>query len=178
MLRSFPTRFPNSLTGVVLLVPCLLICLSCATPFPIENLEEDMTIETVRENFGAPVRVMESSWTYLHEELEPAPLLVGPMPLRVAVASIWGVPFFWVFALADVFTDEFYWDVMYVTRAPVVLYFEDERLARWEVLPDIRDSFSTGSGYQNPFPSTMTWSPSKDAAHHAKGHKHHHGHGC
>ena len=41
MLRSF------------LLVPCLLICLACATPtptpFPIEKLAKGMTTETVRE---------------------------------------------------------------------------------------------------------------------------------
>ena len=35
MLRSF------------LLVPCLLICLACATPFPLDSLEEGMTAETV-----------------------------------------------------------------------------------------------------------------------------------
>ena len=177
-MRSFLTRFPNSLIGVVLLVPCLLIGLACATPFPVENLEEGMTAETARENFGAPEAIgtepggVESSWTYLHEELEPLPLPVGPMPLRVAVASIWGVPFFLVFALVDVFTDELYWDFMYVSRAPVVLQFEGEKLVRWEVLPDIRDS---GSGYQNPFPSMMPF-PTKDSIHHAKGHKHHHGH--
>jgi hypothetical protein len=32
MVRSFLARLPNSLIGVVLLVPCLLICLACATP--------------------------------------------------------------------------------------------------------------------------------------------------
>ena len=60
MLRSF------------LLAPCLLVCLACATPFPVENLEKGMTAEAVRENFGAseamgtefpwPGRA-ESSWT-------------------------------------------------------------------------------------------------------------------
>ncbi len=42
-MRSFLTRFPSSLTGVVLLIPCLLFCLACATPFRVENLEEGMT---------------------------------------------------------------------------------------------------------------------------------------
>ena len=42
MLRSF------------LLLPCLLICLACATPFPIESLEEGMTAEAVRAEFGEP----------------------------------------------------------------------------------------------------------------------------
>jgi hypothetical protein len=54
MMRSFPTRLVSSATRTVLLIPCLLICLVCATPFPIENLEEGMTTETVRERFGAP----------------------------------------------------------------------------------------------------------------------------
>ncbi len=62
MLRSF------------LLAPCLLICLACATPtpFPIENLETGMTLEAVREKFGAPIASgpgdVVSSWTYRHEE--------------------------------------------------------------------------------------------------------------
>ena len=57
-----------------LLLPCLLISLACATPFPIENLAEGMTMETVREKFGKP-RAAEatpggevSCWTYWHEE--------------------------------------------------------------------------------------------------------------
>ena len=32
MVRSFPTRFANSLIGVVLLIPCLLTSQACATP--------------------------------------------------------------------------------------------------------------------------------------------------
>ena len=54
MVRSFPTRFPNSPTGFVLLIPCLLICLACATPFPFEKLEKGMTTEAVRQEFGEP----------------------------------------------------------------------------------------------------------------------------
>ena len=73
MMRSFLTRLVNSTARDVLLVPGLLICLACATPFPIESLEEGMTAETVRESFGAPEAIetnpegMESSWTYVHE---------------------------------------------------------------------------------------------------------------
>ena len=52
MVRSFLTRLANSVTRTVLLIPCLLICLACATPFPIEDLEEGMTDETVRESFA------------------------------------------------------------------------------------------------------------------------------
>ena len=34
--------------GVVLLIPRLLIGLACATPFPLENPEEGITVETLR----------------------------------------------------------------------------------------------------------------------------------
>ncbi len=54
MMRSFLTRLANSLTRTLLLVPCLLICLACATPFPLENLEKGMTMEQATEAFGEP----------------------------------------------------------------------------------------------------------------------------
>ena len=74
MVRSFPTRIANSLMGVVLLIPCLLVYLACATPFPLDSLEEGMTTEAVREKFGAPEDVqtapegVEPFWTYVDEE--------------------------------------------------------------------------------------------------------------
>ena len=73
MVRSFPTRLVDS-AARVLLLPCLLLFLACATPFPIESLEEGMRTETVRESFGEPEAIktepggVESSWTYPHEE--------------------------------------------------------------------------------------------------------------
>jgi hypothetical protein len=42
MLRSF------------LLASCLLVCLACATAFPIESLEKGMTMELATEAFGEP----------------------------------------------------------------------------------------------------------------------------
>ena len=42
MLRSF------------LLASCLLVCLACATAFPIESLEKGMTMEQATEAFGEP----------------------------------------------------------------------------------------------------------------------------
>ena len=54
MVRSFLTRLVDSVTRVVLLAPCLLICLACATPFPLENLEKGMTMEQATEAFGEP----------------------------------------------------------------------------------------------------------------------------
>ena len=42
-MRSFLTRIVDSAVRAVLLIPCLLLCVSCATPFPIESLEKGMT---------------------------------------------------------------------------------------------------------------------------------------
>ena len=68
---------PNRGFSELLLGPLLAICLSCATPtpFPLENLEEGMTSEIVRENFGEP-EAMEadsknpnkSCWSYAEEQ--------------------------------------------------------------------------------------------------------------
>ena len=154
MMRSFPTRLVDSVTRVALLTPCLLTCLACATPFAIENLEEGMTAETVRENFGAPrasepgPSSSEASWTYVHETLAPWPLTVGPMPLRVAVASIVQVLCVHVCLVAsyDMFGD---WRMLFVEKEPVVLHFEEEKLAGWEVLPSLRFEAGTGGGYHS-----------------------------
>ncbi len=54
-----------------LLIPCLLICLACATatPFPVENLEEGMTPLEVRESVGEPGFIASNGvWMYTHEE--------------------------------------------------------------------------------------------------------------
>ena len=155
------TRLPNSLTGVVLLVPCLLICLACVTvtPFPIEKLEVGMTAETVRENFGYPEvlhdSVGESSWTYPHVE---------------AACEVWGVP-------------------QYDCRAQrTVLYFEEGELTRWVVLDAVSDKGCDDPGLrvvlncdyhewlddeQQRRDEQERW---KDRRHHEKGHNHHHGH--
>ena len=98
-MRSFPRLCRFVYRGCCLAFG-FLICLSCAKPFAHENLQEGMTAETVRADFGAP-RTEEATsdrvyWTYLHEEVDPFPLQVGPIPLRVAVASIWGIPLFLV----------------------------------------------------------------------------------
>ncbi len=132
MLRSF------------LLASCLLVCLACATPFPIEKLETGMTMETVREKFGAPVETCsldaKSSWIYLHEELDPTPVSVGPMSLRVAASSLWGVPLFWSCPMHGVLTEVAgaTWDCWYVGRNPVVISFEEKKIVHWETLPDLR----------------------------------------
>ena len=177
MLRSF------------LLAPCLLVCFACATPFLTANLERGMTTEAVREQFGEPraietvatdgKRLAQVSWTYLHEEFDPLIPSVGPMPLRVAVTSILGVPLLWVFALNDLITDELTginWDHMYVTRAPVVLQFTEEKLARWEVLEPL-PSISVGPNMVHRDWQQQWDQQQEDLRHHKKGHKHHHGTG-
>lgn len=161
MLRSFPIRLVDSAAGLPL-IPCLLLLLACATPFPIERLAEGMTTETVRESFGEPeaiseLRGGESSWTYSHEEqnwfFTLHPLTPFFIPINLVVGDLWKLP--------------------YVTSKPVVLQFEEQKLVRWEVIEPVP---VVSSGYYDPtFPPTMTF-PSKDDAHHARGHKHHHGH--
>ncbi len=136
-MRSFLTRFSNSLIGVVLLVPCLLICLACATPFPFQNLEEGMTAEMVRQKFGAPELIetnprwdisdgpavltgVESSWTYVDEELLWGyfGFLVPPLLLSIPIcAAIPDTP----------------WDCLYINTRPVLLHFEAEELVHWNV---------------------------------------------
>jgi len=141
-----------------LLVPCLLICFSCATPvpFPIESLEEGMTKETVRETFGDPVAAntvwnppgggnflrgnwtynADSSWTYVDEERNWVYSVMFSLLLPFQItSSVIG-------ALVYSGDDDFRWDWAYVERKPVVLYFEQEelvsgeqeKLARWEVI--------------------------------------------
>ena len=165
MLRSF------------LLAPCLLICLACATPFPTENLEEGMTMETVRKEFGAPEAIetgpdgTESSWTYVHEEkgLQEwvntlVPLTYFSIPLNVAFGDSW--------------------DYGYVLRGSVVLDFEEEKLARWIVLTGPRRpeslsdddlAFSNWMDHQMQDFLHHQQDHRKDIRHHEKkGHEHHH----
>ena len=47
MTRISLTRLVDSATRAVLLIPCLLICLACATPFPFEKLEEGISCRRV-----------------------------------------------------------------------------------------------------------------------------------
>ena len=144
MLRSF------------LLAPCLLVSLACATPFPLDSLEEGMTTEAVRENFGEPEAIetepegVGSSWTYVDEELLWGLFLHAPLSIPI-YAAIPDTP----------------WDYMVVNRRPILLHFEAEKLVQWNV-----GEFNWTAGYYDPalFP-TMTF-PSTDAAHHAQGHTH------
>ena len=49
VMQSFPTRLVGSVARSLLLAPCLLICLACATPFPLDTLKEGMTMEQATE---------------------------------------------------------------------------------------------------------------------------------
>ena len=147
MLRSF------------LFAPCLLICLACATPFPVDSLEEGMTTEAVRENFGEPEAINGSSWTYLHEEkgftewvATLVPLTYFTIPLNAAFGNSW--------------------DYTYVLRGSVDLYFEGEKLARWRVLtgprrPEVQ--FDDDREFENWMDQNM-----EDFLDHQQGHDHHH----
>jgi hypothetical protein len=160
MLRSF------------LLAPCLLICLACATPFPIESLEEGMTVETVREKFGEPVAIgvdppFDASagtfWAYMDQKLVISAVIIGwPWaPLFVAVS--------WL--------PNFEWNDPYMSTSDVVLHFEQEKLARWEVIEPPPVVSSGISEHDWDWMNQQQWNRSKDERHHKKGHKHHH-HDC
>lgn len=127
-MRSFLTRLVDSVTQTVLLAPCLLICLACATPFPFENLETGMTAEAVRERFGEPEALetdpggAESSWHYTHEEqnwgwtaycilFAPFCALVSPVVLLDEGKTLF--------------------HLVGVDERSVVLYFEASKLHHW-----------------------------------------------
>ena len=183
-MRSFLTRLVDSVARSLLLAPCLVVCLACATPFPIENLEEGMTAETVREKFGAPEATntvwdptifwrgtwtydAESSWTYVDEERnrESSVLFSLFLPHQIGLTVIGAVGTLVTGRL------DFQWDWAYVERKPVVLHFEQEKLVRWEV---IEPDYPSGGGTWNSFNSMGLM----DSSHHSMGHTHHHGHGC
>jgi hypothetical protein len=113
----------------------MLICLACATPFPFENLEEGMTVEAVRENFGEPEAmegnsgVTESCWSYVHEKQHWPITLILPwmLPLTSPLAALTGCP----------------WNHFYVMRSMVLLDFEEEKLIRWEVVKPIMVEWGT-----------------------------------
>ena len=158
----------------LLLAPCLLISLACATPLPLDSLEEGMTTEAVRENFGEPEansttepEGMDSSWSYVHEERNWANTVVFSSVLLPHCILL--TPFIAFFDDGHLC---FSWSV---ERKPVVLQFAEGKLASWEVLPDPRGSvWDQPGGY-----SGYDWSWHNDFMHQAMGHPGHvHGDGC
>ena len=96
-----------------LLAACLLICLACATPFPIDSLEEGMTTDEIRQAFGEPENILDDKiWIYTHEELDWFP--------REELGRFPSTP------------DD---DLVKVNKTRVYLHFEGESLARWRVGP-------------------------------------------
>ena len=67
MTRIFLTRLGNPFTRTVLLVSAPWVCLACATPFPIESIEEGMTMMEATEAFGEP---RSTSVGTLHEAVQ------------------------------------------------------------------------------------------------------------
>jgi len=98
-----------------LLVPCLLICLACATPtpFPVENLKVGMTTKEVRQSVGEPrFNHLGKTWIYTHEERDWVGFVIKkdvflhfdeeklvqwqvtePFPPPVVSSGIWNDPF-------------------------------------------------------------------------------------
>ena len=141
---------------VVFLVPCLLACLACATPLPIENFEEGITAESVREEFGAPDAEeadlgedAKSCWTYWHEErgwCPDPPSALWLLDLALFPATILSIP-------VNAALPGVPWDLAYVTRKPVLLDFEDEKLVRWEMI----EAIVTGWDCEEPLFPEKTW---------------------
>lgn len=125
-MGSFLTRFVDSAARAFLLIPCLLICLSCATPFPIERLEEGMTADSVREAVGEPEAIEAepggtmSSWAYGYKEFD----------LLTTLFALPWTPFVPVLSLLP----NLEWDDFYTQPTVVTLHFEEDQLARWEVI--------------------------------------------
>jgi hypothetical protein len=166
-----------------------------------------MTMEQVTEAFGEPsstnteelseaVRLLQKENARIYERLESAVDLSetrGPVAQRLEQLSTrtlrtlerfvaelgeasgeQGVRSTWVYP-----HEERSWTGPpgLVVKKEVELLFEGNELVGWETRPAPTVPTTGTYSYQSPFPPTMTF-PSKDAAHHAKGHKHHHGHGC
>ena len=163
-MRSFPTRLVSSVSRSLLPAPCLLICLACATPFPIESLEEGMTTEMVREKFGEPDAIVSdpgfAGWYYTYQKQNW--LMTPPSPFTFWILV--GFPFILPFNLLDPEVRWYY--PLFVYDVDLSLHFEEEKLARWEVIkPGSSDSYWNGN-----------WElmQSMDSLHHQMGHTHHH----
>ncbi len=183
-MRSFLTRFPNSFIGVVLLIPCLLICLACATPFPIESLEKGMTMEQATEAFGEPsstnteelseaVQLLQKENDRTYERLESAVELSetrGSVARELEQSSTETLRRLerFVAELDEASSEQGVrstWVYQYkennwiggslLEKHEVELLFDGNKLVSWETR---RLPSTTGTYfYQSPFPSTMTF---------------------
>ena len=161
-----------------LLVPCLLIGLGCATPFPLDSLEEGMTTEAVREKFGAPEAIssepggMDSSWGYVNEEQNwfftvISSTLFLPHCIFLTAATLPPGANGWCASALPT-----------IEKGKVVLHFEEENLVRWETLPAPSVPTTDTYAYDSDLFETHPWPfpdhSKKDTEHHRRGHDHHH----
>ncbi len=205
MSRSFLTRFPNSLIGVALMIPCLLICLACATAFPIESLKKGMTMEQATEAFGKPsstnaeelseaVRLLQKENRRIYERLESAVDLSetrGPVARKLeqwSTETLRSLERF-VAELDEASSvqgvrstwvyphEEVSWaGPEFVVKKEVALLFEGNEGVRWETRLAPSVPATGTYVYQNPTHDEWYWNHRKDIKHHKKGHTHHHGH--
>jgi len=121
---TFMTPLVRRIARAAFLIPCLLICLACATPFPIENLEMGMTTREVRESVGEPrFNHRDQTWIYTHEEwrsrwfLPPSPFFFAGL-ISIPVNAVW---------------PNTSWDAQYVVEKEAFLHFEEGLLIGWQV---------------------------------------------
>ncbi len=190
-MRSFLTRLVNSVTRVVLVAPCLLICSACVT-FPLDELEVGMTTTQATEAFGEPSSTSIGELQQAVELLRPkirASVGVsetrGPVELKLEEPSAQTLSSLEAFVAEldeangeqSVRSTWIYPYTDFMGNMEVELFFAGNKLTGWET----RRLPSTGTGYQSTSPSTSFDhsihhfpSSKKDTKHHKKGHKHHH----
>ncbi len=117
---TFRNRLADSAAPAALLIPCLLVCLSCATPFPFDKLEEGLSAETVLTELGPPEAIQVGlgdagpCWCYVHEKQMWTNTISFPItPFMIPFMKTWSDAYF--------------------TREEVVLHFEEEKLVRWNL---------------------------------------------
>jgi hypothetical protein len=151
MLRPILALFWNSNFTRAILVPFLLICLACATPFPFESLGEGMTAEAVHDEFGAPIATDPNCLTYWHESQRWFFIFFPLTPLLIPIiAAMEGIPL----SEAAHFS--------YVRQEPVLIDFDAEGLTKWELVKTI----TIGSECDE---ATLTYGPDPDFIHRSPG---------
>jgi hypothetical protein len=131
-----------------ILATCLLICTSCATPFPFEKFNEDMTAEVVQEKFGTPAATEPDCLTYWHESQD---WLATLDPVKHFLVALF-IPMFLISedrAVRDV----------YVLREPVLIDFGLEGLAHWVLVEPIVTSITCREGGWVPVFGEMEYDP-------------------
>jgi hypothetical protein len=140
-MRIFLTLFPNSVTRTVLLVPCLLVCLACATPFPIEQLEPGITMSTVQEKFGPSAAAETDCLSYRHEKQDWFftfhPLVPLFIPITVAFEGMT-----WSEAAHSI----------YIHDRMLLIDFEEGQLSGSEIIKPVSDGYSCTPSTYGPDP--------------------------